>query len=54
MKTTYTTLSVQFQILTEKNVERDKFDTPNAQIYEILFFWLGTGTIVKSVCGGRV
>jgi hypothetical protein len=38
----------QFQNSIEKTVERVKIDTPNTQIQNCSFSWLGTGTSLKS------
>ena len=40
------------QKVNRKIVERDKIDTPNTQIHDRSFFWLGTGTSIKK--SGRV
>ena len=40
------------QKVNRKIVERDKIGTPNTQIHDLSFFWLGTGTSIKK--SGRV
>ena len=45
-----TTLSEQFQNPIEKIIERNKIDTPNIQIHDGIFSWLGTGTSIN--CDG--